>query len=100
MEIELQTYPVRRYTSKGVWIFDPYSHREKWISLSTRVAFAYDTKEKALDSFKHRNAKHIGYLKRDLRAAVMARKAVNSPLLWEPASPFDKKPPPRGNFRF
>jgi len=101
MIIELQEFQIRRWTGRGVWIWDDFNRREKWVSLHTRIAFAYVTKELALDSFKHRNAKHIGYLKRDLRAAVMARKAANNEDLWQPASPFDKRPPPRTRrFRF
>ena len=93
MEVELQVYQVRRVTDRGVWIWD--GEREKWVSLHTRKAFAYVTKELALDSFKIRNAHHISYLKRDLRAAVMAKKAADTEDLWHPASPFDQKPPKR-----
>lgn len=91
VEIILQSYLIRRWTPKGVWIYDPHSNREKWISLSTRIAFAYDTKEKALNSFKIRNRHHIGYLKRDLRAAVMAKKAAMNEDLYEPATPFARR---------
>jgi hypothetical protein len=86
MEIILQTYPVRRWTPKGVWIYDPFSHREKWISLFTRRAFAYANKADALNSFKIRNAYHIQYLMRDLHAARMAKRAAVNEDLYEPAT--------------
>lgn len=91
MELELLTYPVKSETPKGVWVHDPYVHRQRWISLSSRKAFAYSTKELALNSFKIRNAKHIGHLERSLVEAKLAREALDEPDLYKSASTFYEK---------
>lgn len=86
MEIELEIFSVIRTTPKGVWVNIKYN-KDKWVSLTSRIAFAYDTKEKALASFKIRNSYHIDYLKRDLRAAILSRRAADNDDLWEPVKP-------------
>jgi len=53
------------------------------MGLHTRKAFAYATKEKALNSFKIRNSKRIGYLKHDLQVAEMAKLALDNLNLYE-----------------
>lgn len=81
--VVLREYPVRRVTPAGVWIFDPRTYEEKWVSLQTRKAFAYASKEDALNSFKIRNARHIQYLERDLERAKLAREALITPDLYK-----------------
>jgi len=79
VKLELVICQVRRSTPKGVWIHDDRQHRERWVSLTSRRAYAYQTKELALDSFGHRNAWYIGALERRLREAKLAREAITAP---------------------
>jgi len=79
VSIELQVFHVRRTTRCGVWIYDDITYCERWVSTRARKAFAYQTKEEALNSFRIRNARRIMYLKRDLKEAELARKALDTP---------------------
>lgn len=91
MEIELLRYPVQKETPKGVWVFDPYVYKRRWISLSSRKAFAYSTYTAAMNSFKIRNAKHIGHLERSLKEAKLAKEALAEPDLYKSASTFHER---------
>lgn len=95
MSITCYEFPVRRETPRGVWIFDNLAHKERWVSLHSHKAYAYDTKEKALASFKIRNARHIRYLKNSLQEAELAYRAARTDELSIDVPPlFDVVPAP------
>lgn len=79
VKLELIICQVRRTTLKGAWIYDDRQHRERWVNVTSRRAYAYPTKELALNSFKHRNAWYIGMMERRLREAQLAREAITAP---------------------
>lgn len=85
VRIVLRTLPVRRATPCGVWVWDKYKHKERWVSLTGRKRYAYPDKELAMDSFKIRNRWRIGYLKRDLQHAEMAKAALETEELYMPS---------------
>jgi len=83
MQIEEHIFPVRRHTPGGYWFFDPRTSKERWVSARARRAFAYATKEEALNSFRIRNARHIQHLKNALDRALIARDALDQPDLFK-----------------
>lgn len=84
VEIKLREFSVVKRTLCGVWIRDPWRYKERWVSLGTRKAFAYDTKEKALASMRIRNVLYIRHLRDDLQKAELAREALKTPDLYLP----------------
>ena len=57
ISICINTYPVIKQTSKGVWI-KFYSDR-KFVLLAGRKKFAYPTKEEAINSLKRRKQRQL-----------------------------------------
>jgi hypothetical protein len=77
VSIKLTEYEVIKGTLKGKWIcpVDWLNHSDlfkKWIS--TRSKFAWDTKEKALESFIARKTRQISILQDQLYVAERALK--------------------------
>jgi hypothetical protein len=86
VRISLLIFDVVRSTPGGVWVKEGGWGVERWVGLHHRKAYAYDTKKKALASFKIRNSRHIGHLKTALKKAEMARDALETDdmTLFEP----------------
>lgn len=85
VRIELRVLPVHRVTRCGVWASHGYGSKERWISLTGRKRYAYPDKELAMASFKIRNARYIMHLERNLHHAMMAKKAIDMPDLYQPS---------------
>lgn len=83
VEVKLRVFPVRQTTPMGVWVYDQRTHRERWVSLHTRKAWAYDTPEKALESYRHRAGRRRMHLKRDLEEILLALLAVENDDLYQ-----------------
>lgn len=77
VEIKLITLTVLRTTPTGVWCREWHSNDPaRWIGLHSERAFAYASKEDAMNSFKIRNMRHIQHLNRALTKANLAKTAI------------------------
>jgi len=58
--VKLREFNVRRETEKSYFIYKSYK-KDRRISKTAKSTYAYNTKEKALDNFKHRCRKNLSY---------------------------------------
>lgn len=74
IEVELTEFDVVKKTPKGIWIQEVFGEwgytDKKWISESSK--FAWNTKEKAMISFKKRKESQIKILKSQLKRSETA----------------------------
>lgn len=68
-KVILSTHPVLRQSKNSYWITDPKTKREKRITKNAKSTFAYDTKAKALNNYKHRCASNFRHCRRSLEIA-------------------------------
>lgn len=68
-KVELRTFRVAKETPKCYFIFWGSPNKLKRCLKDAKSTFAYDTKEKALENYKHRCRRALGYCRFNLKVA-------------------------------
>ena len=69
VRVRLERYRVDKVTPQGAWIFD-HNSRRRWVSTSTRKAYAFETQEKALKSFLARKRRQLNFKIQELSRVI------------------------------
>ena len=77
VRVRLERYRVDKVTPQGAWIFD-HNSRRRWVSTSTRKAYAFETQEKALESFLMRKRRQLNFKVQELSRVIAALDLVTS----------------------
>ena len=77
VRVRLERCRIIKTTPQGAWIFDHMSRR-RWVSTSTRKAYAFVTEEKALESFLVRKRRQLSYKIQELSRVIAAIDFVTS----------------------
>lgn len=77
VRVRLERYRIEKVTPQGAWIFDHMSRR-RWVNTSTRKAYAFETQEKALESFLIRKRRQLNFKIQELSRVIAALDLVTS----------------------
>lgn len=79
LDVQCDEYPIVKRTAKGAWI-DVYG-TQRFVLLTARKQYACETSELAAESFRHRKAKQIRILKRQIAEAEAALRVLDDSTL-------------------
>lgn len=76
VRLQLQEYPLRSKTSKGVWI-GILGGKDRWVSNISKKRFAHPTKEEALEAYRLRKQSYVNHCVKRLTNAKEELSLVN-----------------------